>query len=274
MSRIDKIFQQIESEDRAALTMYLTVGFPDFKTSAVIAKAAIEAGVDIIELGVPYSDPLADGKTIQNASNIALANGINLNHCLDLTRQIREYAPDIPIILMGYFNPFLQYGLDTLAKDSLIAGVDGFIIPDLPPEESDTIDRSLIENQLDLIYLLAPTSTEERIQQVVNKTRAFIYCVSVAGVTGARDNISSEGVKLVEKVKTLSSSPVALGFGISTPEQVQNASRIADAVIVGSAFVDLISDNIDKELIRSVTGYIETLANSLSKKTSIPENNE
>ena len=109
MSRIDKIFQQIKSEDRAALTMYLTVGFPDFKTSAVIARAAIEAGVDIIELGVPYSDPLADGKTIQNASNIALANGINLNHCLDLTRQIRGYAPDIPIVLMGYFNPFLQY---------------------------------------------------------------------------------------------------------------------------------------------------------------------
>jgi len=263
MNRVKNLFKSTTENDRAALSMYLTAGYPNLDASYSIIKSAIDAGVDIVELGIPYSDPLADGTTIQNASTAALSNGVTLQDCIDLAVLLREASPNTPIVLMGYYNPFLQYGIDNLSKECGLAGVDGLIVPDLPPEESDILQDALNLHGLDLIYLLAPTSEPDRVEQVIRRTTSFIYCVSLSGVTGARSTIEEDGLELVRKVKQSTEFPVALGFGISTPSHVREAASVADAVIIGSAFVDKINDDLEGDLPRLIASYVSELREAL-----------
>ena len=263
MNRVEKLFKSARENNRAALSLYITAGYPDLDSTLLIIKSAIDAGADMIELGVPYSDPLADGTTIQNASTAALSQGVTLQDCIDVSVSLRAYSPNTPIILMGYYNPFLQYGIKDLVQSCKLAGVDGFIVPDLPPEESGLLEDALNGHGLDLIYLLAPTSDSDRITQVIKHTKSFIYCVSVAGVTGARSSLNAQGVELVQKVKQETEKPVALGFGISTPVHVREASRVADAVIIGSAIIDKINDNIEGDLAGAVKTYVSDLRKAL-----------
>ena len=263
MNRVKNLFKSTTENGRSALSMYVTAGYPNLDASYSVIKSAIDAGVDIVELGVPYSDPLADGTTIQNASAAALVNGVTLQDCIDLAVLLRAACPDTPIVLMGYYNPFLQYGIENLSKECGLAGIDGIIVPDLPPEESDILQGALNLHGLDLIYLLAPTSEPDRVQEVIKRTTAFIYCVSVTGVTGARSTIEAGGLELVRQVKQATKFPVALGFGISTPSHVREASTVADAVIVGSAFVDKINNNLEGDLPKLIAAYVAELKEAL-----------
>ncbi len=263
MNRVKDLFKSTKENGRAALSMYVTAGYPNLDASYSIIKSAIDAGVDIVELGVPYSDPLADGTTIQNASTAALSNGVTLQDCIDLAVLLRAASPNTPIVLMGYYNPFLQYGIENLSKECGLAGIDGLIVPDLPPEESGVLQDALNLHGLDLIYLLAPTSDAARVEQVIRRTTSFIYCVSVTGVTGARSTIEADGLELVSQVKEATEFPVALGFGISTPAHVREASGVADAVIVGSAFVDKINNDLEGDLPKVIATYVDELRKAL-----------
>lgn len=266
MSRLSATFQRLKEEDRAGVAIYLTVGFPDPEVTVAAARAALAGGADILELGVPFSDPLADGATIQRSSSIALAQGVNMDTCLKVAAAIRAENETAPLLLMGYYNPFLQYGPERVAQAASDAGVDGLIIPDLPPEESDGLDASLRSQELDLVFLLAPTSTDERIEAVARRARGFIYCVSVTGVTGARSQISGDVGNLLERVRKFTKLPLALGFGISQPEHVERVAAVADAVIVGSAFVDLIDKTSPGKLEETVRDYVASLV-SATKRT-------
>jgi tryptophan synthase alpha chain len=235
MSRIASVFNQPRHK---ALIAYVTVGYPDVGTTMKVVPLLERCGVDVVELGIPFSDPLADGATIQKASHQALKNGITPQTCLKIAGQLREKV-GIPLLFMTYFNPVLTYGLGKFCGDCITAGIDGLIVPDLHPDEGTELEKGTQRLGLDLVYLLAPTSTEERIQLVANRSRGFIYLVSVAGVTGARSELPSDLGKFVTRVKQASSLPVCVGFGISTPKQVRQVADTADGVIIGSRLIQL-----------------------------------
>ena len=230
----------MRTERRAGIAIYLTVGFPDLSGTLPAAIAAVDGGADIIELGVPFSDPLADGATIQRSSSVALGLGVNLDTCLAAASGLRAARPQTSILLMGYYNPFLHYGLERLADALLVAGIDGLIVPDLPPEEAGPLDEALAARGLDLIFLLAPTSGDERVARVAAMARGFVYCVSLTGITGARPQVSASAIDLLDRVRQRTSLPLALGFGISDAAQVRSVALHADAVVIGSAFIDLL----------------------------------
>ena len=237
MHRIHRTFQRLRAQRRTALMPFLTVGFPSSKSALSLVPRLIEAGADLIELGVPFSDPLADGATIQDASQRALENGITLHQCLTQVTALRAQGIDTPFILMGYFNPLLAFGLAEFATAAATAGVDGLIIPDLPPEEADEAQALFDAVGLDLIFLLAPTSSPARIRAVAERSRGFIYLVSLIGVTGARGHLAPGLEAFVRRVRAATDSPLAVGFGISTPIQAAQVARLADGVIVGSALL-------------------------------------
>ena len=234
MSRISGIFKQ----GHKALISYVTVGYPSTEATLEVVPLLAEYGCDIIELGIPFSDPLADGATIQKASFVALHNGVTSQSCLDMAAQIRRKS-DIPLVFMSYFNPVFSSGLSKFVGTCAASGVDGLIISDLPPEEGGELESLTRKKDIDLIYLLAPTSTTERIEIVGQHSRGFIYLVSVAGVTGTRRALPSDLKDFVGRVRTKASQPLCVGFGISTPEQAREVSRHADGVIVGSRLVQL-----------------------------------
>jgi tryptophan synthase alpha chain len=205
------------------------------------------AGADVLELGVPFSDPLADGPVIQRSSERALRRGTTLADVLETVRSLRRES-ELPILLFGYFNPFLRYGLDRLARDARGAGVDGVLVTDLPPEEADGWLGEARAQDLDTVFLAAPTSPEARLRSVAAASRGFVYAVSRTGITGERQSLSDEAKPLVDRIKSLTGEPVALGFGISTPEQVREAAAVADAVVVGSAIVHFLEENPDGSL--------------------------
>ena len=222
--------------------VYLTVGFPDRAATAGLLRAALDGGADVIELGVPFSDPLADGATVQRASEIALRLGVTLADCLgEAATLVRER--DAAVLLMGYANPFLRYrgGLDGFALDASRAGLAGIIVPDLPSEESAEFDVALDPQGLARIDLYAPTTPDERLARLVPRARGFVYCVSLTGVTGARRALGSDVADFVGRVRRHTSLPIGVGFGISTPEHVAALRGVADAVIVGSAALDAVS---------------------------------
>jgi len=241
VSRIQKRFDWLKSKSEKALVAFITAGDPDLATTQELFSAIEEGGADIIELGVPFSDPLADGPVIQAASQRSLKSGTTLKKIIQLVHDIR-LSSQLPIVLMTSFNPVFVYGQEAFVKDSVEAGVDGVIIPDLPPEEAGDFDALAQEQVLDVIYLLAPTSTPDRIEMVGTKSRGFIYYVSLTGVTGARSSLAQGVEEKVSRVKQATSLPVLIGFGISGPEQAKAASGFSDGVIVGSAIVRMIEE--------------------------------
>jgi len=220
----------------------LTAGDPDLATTEELVVSIAGAGADIVELGVPFSDPLADGPVIQASSFRALEVGATVRKVLDSVSAIRRRS-DVPIVLMTYFNPIQKYGLDRFANDAAAAGADGVIVTDLPPEEAGDWKRAADAAKLDTVFLLAPTSTKERIEAAANMASGFIYCVSRTGVTGARAEVPPEVVDLVARIKSASPLPVAVGFGISKPEHVRQVGQFADGVVVGSALVNVVAEN-------------------------------
>ncbi len=236
MNRIDQKFLELKTRGRKAFIAYLTAGFPDLETNLKLVREMEKRGVDIIELGVPFSDPIADGPTIQASSQAALERGTTFDDVLQLSAEIRRNS-EIPLILMGYLNPFLRRSPERLADDLARSGVDGVIIPDLPPEAADPIRLALKERGVHTIFLLAPTSPPERIKLAVKKSSGFIYYVSMTGVTGGEAEISKELKKKVREIKRITELPVCVGFGISNRKQLLQVWQSADGAIVGSALI-------------------------------------
>ena len=234
MSRIAVAFDRLKREKRRGFIPFITAGDPDLDTTRALLIELAASGATIIELGVPFSDPMADGPVIQRASERALKHRFGLAEILDVVAQAKI---DVPIVLFSYFNPLLRYGLQQLAREARAVGVDGVLITDIPPEESLEVSATLRGKDLDMIFLVAPTSTDVRLRMIVERASGFIYAVSRAGVTGARADVSKDAEKLVARVRGLSDLPVAVGFGISTAEQVAEVWRYADAAVVGSAIV-------------------------------------
>jgi tryptophan synthase alpha chain len=222
---------------RAALMPYFTIGYPDYETSLDVISACVEAGADLMELGVPFSDPLADGPTIQLSTQVALENGITVRRCLDAVAELRARGVVIPLILMGYINPVLSYGLGKFVTEAVQAGVSGLILPDLPPEEAGELQLLCQQYGLDLVFLLPPNSSDERVRFVTEKCSGFVYLISVLGITGERDALPVELAEFVLRVRSQTDKPLAVGFGISTPEQAAAVGDVADGVIVGSALI-------------------------------------
>jgi len=252
VTAIADAFTRAKSEHRATFMPYWMIGYPDLPTSIAIVKALIESGADAIELGIPFSDPLADGPVIQLAAQIALDNHTTLADCFDAVRKIRESYPQTPLLMMGYFNPMLAYGLDRYIADAADAGVDGFVVPDLPPEESDELLNLANPYQLALIEFLAPTSSSDRIQLVAATAKGFIYLVSVTGVTGAREAVAADLSSFVSRVRQATTLPLSVGFGISRPEQAHEVAQIADGIIVGSALIKAAAVGTNTERIEAV----------------------
>ena len=237
MSRISRRFKQLGERGRVALIPFVTAGDPDPGVTVPLMHAMVDAGADIIELGVPFSDPMADGPVIQRASERALAHGVSLRDVLAMVARFREADHETPVILMGYLNPIEVMGYEQFAEVAAAAGVDGVLTVDLPPDEADAFLDVLRPREIDSIFLLAPTSTEERIEKICNKAGGFVYYVSVKGITGA-GHLSVEAVaEKLQQIRRHTDLPVGVGFGIKDPETAQAVARVGDAVIVGSALV-------------------------------------
>jgi tryptophan synthase alpha chain len=259
LSRIGEVFGR---PGRTALMPYLTVGYPSLEATLAVVPLLEQWGCDIVELGIPFSDPLADGTTIQQASHDALHNGANPPRCLELVRELRSKT-QLPLVFMTYFNPVLHYGLAEFCRDSQQAGVDGLIIPDLPPEEGSELEAISRRQGLDLIYLLAPTSTGARVRLVGSRSRGFIYLVSTTGVTGAREKLAGGLADFVARVRQVANQPLCVGFGISTPAQAGEVAQMADGVIVGSRIVQLMSEGSD---FSSLGSFIRGLRQALDER--------
>jgi tryptophan synthase alpha chain len=239
LSRIASVFARA---NHTALIPYITVGYPTVATTLKIVPLLANNGCDIVELGIPFSDPLADGTTIQRASYEALRQGVTPRVCLEVAQELRRQVK-IPLVFMTYYNPVLKFGLEQFCSECVRAGIDGLIIPDLPPEEGEELEKSTRRQGLDLIYLLSPASTEERIELVARKSCGFIYLVSLTGVTGTRDKLPEELENFVARVRERTEKPLCVGFGVSTPEQAQRIAKVADGVIVGSRIIQLMEED-------------------------------
>jgi tryptophan synthase alpha chain len=264
MSRIQVLFKTLKQEKRTALIAYITAGDPDLATTKKLVPAIVEAGADLVELGIPFSDPIADGPTIQRASQRSLAKGTRLVDVIALTKELRKET-NVPLAFMTYYNPILQYGVTKFAKDAVKAGVDGVIVPDLPPEEAAELIAAARKTGLDTIFLLAPTSTAARIKLVAKSSTGFVYYVSLTGVTGARKQVATDVAASIKRIKKITDKPVAVGFGISNAQQVRQVVNWgADGVIVGSAIVNLIEQNLGKkDLVSKVAKFVKQLANGV-----------
>ena len=259
MSRIAETFAALRARRRTGLVAFLTVGYPSVEDTLRLVPALIEGGADVIELGVPFSDPLAEGPTIQRSSHHALERGVTPAVCLDVVAGLRAQGVEAPIVLMGYYNPLLSYGLEEFCRDAAAAGADGIIAVDLPPEESHPLRDACRQHGLDLVYLLAPTSTDGRIELVAGLASGFVYCVSVTGVTGAREELPAGLSAFVNRVRARTPLPVAVGFGISKPKHFRAVARIADAAVIGSAIIDEIDRSDPSERVGKVKRYAEVV---------------
>ncbi len=253
---IDSTFERLRSEGRLAFIPYLTAGYPDRDGSLELGRAFAAHGADLIELGVPFSDPMGDGPTIQRSSSVALQGGMTVRGALALARELADGTPT-PLALMGYYNPIARYGPDAFCRDARAAGVAGLIVPDLPLEESEELRVACRGNDMRLIYLLAPTSTEARIRAVAERASGFIYCMAVTGVTGARADLSADLAPFLARVRAATDVPLVVGFGISRPEHVARLRGLADGVVVASALIDLVDRTPVAERVTAVGAYIE-----------------
>jgi tryptophan synthase alpha chain len=264
MLRIEAKFKAFKPRERRAFIPYITAGDPSIEATEQIILELERSGADIIELGVPFSDPMADGPVIQRASERALAKHVSVRDCLDLVRRIRQHS-EVPIVLFSYLNPLLSLGLERLGDELRSAGVDGVLATDLVPEEADEFRAAMRDAGIDLIFLVAPTSTDERIKRVSEASSGFVYAVSRTGVTGVRQNLSEAAANLVQRVRRFTDLPVAVGFGVSTPEHVAEVWQHADAAVVGSRLVAEIESNAsDPALVEKVGALTRWLVSSRS----------
>jgi tryptophan synthase alpha chain len=264
-ARIEARFDELKREGRAAFVPYVMAGDPDRETALAILKGLPAAGADLIELGFPFSDPMAEGPPIQRAAGRALSKGMTLAGVLDLVRAFRQGDETTPLILMGYMNPLVTWGLDAFARDAGEAGVDGLIIVDCPPEEADPLADALDSAGVSLIRLATPTTDDARLEVVVRRTSGFVYYVSVAGVTGVKEADAAAVAPHVERVRKASGLPVAVGFGIKTSERAAAVAKVADAVVVGSALVDEVAEAVDmnEDVTARVLSKVESLAKAV-----------
>ena len=265
-ARIAKRFAALAADGRAGLVTFVTAGDPDRETAAAILDGLPKAGADVIELGMPFSDPMADGPVIQASSLRALRAGQKMATTLDAVRRFRTRDPDTPVVLMGYYNPIYRYGDARFSQDAASAGVDGLIVVDLPPEEEGELRPHATEAGLSLIRLVSPNTSDARIAALMKGTSGFVYHVSITGITGTRSAEASGVAKVVRRIRAATSLPVAVGFGIRTPEQAAEIARVADAAVVGSAIVQKIADGLDAggrarpDTATSVLDYVSELA--------------
>jgi len=268
VSRIDQIFSRLRAKGERALVAYFTAGDPSVEVTEKVVCAAVENGADLIELGFPFSDPLADGPVIQRASQRALQHGMNFERLIRLIELLRARV-QAPLVVMTYVNPILRRGGGVIAKDLVQAGLDGLIIPDLPPDESGELGKALRQSGLDLIYLAAPTSSPERLRLIARRSQGFIYLVSLTGVTGARDQLPPDLIQHLRDLRAVTKKPICVGFGISTPEHARVVGEWADGVVVGSAIVRLIEEHASSpDLIRRVGHFIQSLKAPLESRGS------
>ena len=262
MNRLDARFAQLKAKGRAAFVAYIMTGDPDIARSEAILAGLPAAGADVIELGFPFSDPMAEGPVIQLASQRALAAGTTLTKTLGVVSRFRQGEAETPIVLMGYLNPILSYGYARFAADSAAAGIDGLIVVDCPPEEADELCDALEANGIALIRLTAPTTDDARLQVVARRTAGFIYYVAVAGVTGVKEAVAADAAPAVERIRKATGLPVAVGFGIRTPERAAEIARIADAAVVGSALVEVIAraERSGQDPVSGVLGLVSELS--------------
>jgi len=265
-NRIEKRFAALKAEGRAALVTFTMAGDPDFETSLAVAKALPKAGADLIELGMPFSDPMADGPAIQLAGRRALAGGQNMIKTLALVREFRKSDDATPIVLMGYYNPIYIYGVDRFLVDAMAAGVDGLIVVDLPPEEDEELCLPALKAGMNFIRLAAPTTDDKRLPVVLNNTSGFVYYVSITGITGSAAPDAGKVAAAVTRIKRHTKLPVAVGFGVRSAEQARAIAENADGVVVGSALVDALRASLDKSgkagpgTVKAVTDLVSALA--------------
>lgn len=264
--RIRRRFEALKAEGRGGLVTFVTAGDPDYETSKSIVLGLAAAGADLIELGMPFSDPMADGPSIQAAGLRALRSGMKLRQCLDLVRALRETDDDTPVVLMGYYNPIYIYGVDRFLADAKQAGVDGLIVVDLPPEEDEELCLPAIEAGINFIRLATPTTDDARLPTVLANTSGFVYYVSVMGITGTKTATDAAVRNAVGRLRRHTDLPIGVGFGIKTPEHARAVASMADAAVVGSAIVDRIAAALDEngrprpDLVKRVLDYVGELA--------------
>ncbi|MBM3215971.1 tryptophan synthase subunit alpha [Candidatus Poribacteria bacterium] len=263
-NRIKRLFDRLRAEGSCAFMPYIAAGDPSLSVTRELLAAFEDAGADMVELGVPFSDPIADGPSVERATGRALGAGTRLKAILGLVEDVRRTS-ELPIALMGYYNPFFRYGVERFCRDAASAGVDGLIIPDLPPEDADELIPPARENGIATVFLVAPTSTQERLATVAAAATGFIYLVSVTGVTGARETVSADVSPLVNRLREVTDKPVCVGFGISTPEQASSVAALADGVIVGSAIVNTIERYLDApaEIVPRTQAFVRSLVEAV-----------
>lgn len=258
--RIKEKFDAIKREERGGLIVFLTAGFPDLAATRELVPALVAAGADAVEIGVPFSDPIGEGPTIQESTFCALEQGVTLQDCIDLVADLREQVPDTPLVLMGYYNPIYSYGLTKFAEESEKAGVDGLIVVDLPHDEVAPLTDVCSPLGIHIIPLLAPTSTDASIKESVSSAGGFIYCIGLTGVTGARDQVSQRSFDLLSRVRPHTQLPLAVGFGISRREHVEEVCQQAEAAAVGSALVRVMLESPRDQLIANASALVAELA--------------
>lgn len=245
IERLQSVFERVRLHQRAALVLYYPAGFPDYSTSLAVLAGLAQNGADILEVGMPFSDPLADGPTIQFASQTALAGGVNMRACLQIVAELRSRGFGGGLVLMGYLNPILAYGMERWVSDAAAAGADGVILPDLPPEEADAFQACCEAHGLANIYLISPATPAERAARIARRTRGFLYLVSLTGVTGAREQLPYGLEDLIRRSRAVSDLPLAVGFGISTSQQARAVGALADGVVIGSALIEAVRNSAD-----------------------------
>jgi tryptophan synthase alpha chain len=259
-SRLAAAFERAKGEGRPALITLVVPGFPSTEGTDAVFDAMIEGGADIVEVEIPFSDPLADGATIQRVTFQALEQGVTPGDCIDFVRRTRSRHPQTPIVFMSYLNPVLAYGLERFAADAAGAGADAIILTDLPPEEASTAKAAFGQHGIELIFLVAPTSSNQRIELICSQAGGFVYCVSVAGVTGARSALPTDLNAFVGRVRSCTNLPLAVGFGISRREHIDSLVGVADGVVVASAIMDVIQASQSEERVKAVREYLEVLS--------------